>query len=156
MARLDGRIALVSGGGRGIGRGIVLELAREGADVAVRPYRRRRDGEGPRCGRSVTVERDECGGGGTGASGTVDPRAMSAEMQQIADMKGLSREAGVIVQALARRRPGGPPRASSRPSSTTGSCCPGAPAGGPAEAHAYRLSPCGVFPGDVGSRTSVC
>jgi len=42
MARLEGRIALVTGGGRGIGRGIVLEFAREGADVAV-VFRRDRD-----------------------------------------------------------------------------------------------------------------
>ena len=39
MGKLHGKFALVTGGSRGIGRGIAIELAREGADVAIN-YRR--------------------------------------------------------------------------------------------------------------------
>jgi 3-oxoacyl-[acyl-carrier protein] reductase len=39
MGKLEGKIALVTGSSRGIGRGIALAFAREGADVAVN-YRR--------------------------------------------------------------------------------------------------------------------
>src|SRR5437899_88482 len=35
MARLEGKVAIVTGGGSGIGRGIVLAMAKEGADIAI-------------------------------------------------------------------------------------------------------------------------
>ena len=39
MGSLEGRIALVTGGGRGIGKAISLALANEGATIAIN-YRR--------------------------------------------------------------------------------------------------------------------
>ena len=39
MGILDEKTALVTGGGRGIGQGIVLELAKEGSDIVIRALR---------------------------------------------------------------------------------------------------------------------
>lgn len=42
---LEGKIALITGSGRGIGRGIALRLAREGADIVVNFFRNREPAE---------------------------------------------------------------------------------------------------------------
>ncbi len=44
MSRLDGRVAVITGAGSGIGRQVAIEFAREGAKVVVND--RRRDGSG--------------------------------------------------------------------------------------------------------------
>ena len=33
--RLSGKVAIITGGGSGIGRGIAMAMAREGADIAI-------------------------------------------------------------------------------------------------------------------------
>ena len=45
LRSLEGEVALVTGAGRRIGRGIALELARAGADVVVHVNRSRAEGE---------------------------------------------------------------------------------------------------------------
>ena len=74
MGSLDGRVALVSGGGRGIGRGISEALAAEGAAVAVN-YRRDRDAA------DATVAAIEAAGGTATAYGaSVDDAEADAVM----------------------------------------------------------------------------
>ena len=74
---LAGRIALVTGAGRGIGRGIALGLAKEGAEVAVN-YRR--DGEAA----AEAVAEIEAAGG--------KARAYQASVDNIEDCAGMVAE----------------------------------------------------------------
>jgi NAD(P)-dependent dehydrogenase (short-subunit alcohol dehydrogenase family) len=55
MARLEGRTAIVTGGGRGIGRATALLLAEEGANVVVNDYGVAVDGTKPDSGPAAEV-----------------------------------------------------------------------------------------------------
>ena len=67
MGSLDGRVAIVTGAGRGIGRSVAMLLAAEGMSVVVNDLGGALDGSGSDAGPAQQVA-DEIGAGGSGAS----------------------------------------------------------------------------------------
>src|SRR5689334_410666 len=104
---LDGRIALVTGGGRGIGRGISIALAEAGADVAV-GYRRHRDQAD-----AVVEQIEQVGRRATAVQASVEDRAeveamVAAATEELGPPSILVASAGIAsrYQSVADLDPG--------------------------------------------------
>jgi NAD(P)-dependent dehydrogenase (short-subunit alcohol dehydrogenase family) len=84
----EGRVAIVTGAGRGIGRGHALELARQGAKVIVNDVGAALDGEGSDVGPAQAVVDEITAMGGEAAANTDD----------VSDWAGAER---LVTQAIA-------------------------------------------------------
>jgi 3-oxoacyl-[acyl-carrier protein] reductase len=100
MESLTGKVALVTGGGRGIGRAITLSLARAGCDVAINYRERQSDAESAakdvqNCGRrSVAMAADV-------SRGPEVKRLVAAVEQQLGPVEILVNNAGkILIQAI--------------------------------------------------------
>ncbi len=103
MGICEGRIALVTGAGRGIGRGHALELARQGAKVVVNDFGMERDGSGKQqpVAQQVVDEIKAMGGEAVAHAGDVADWNTAKEMIDLAydtfgDLHVLVNNAGIL------------------------------------------------------------
>jgi NAD(P)-dependent dehydrogenase (short-subunit alcohol dehydrogenase family) len=107
MTTLDGRVVLVTGGGRGIGRAHCLELARRGAAVVVNDPGVSRDGTGGASGPAadVVAEIEQAGGKAVAHTGSVASWDDVADMVHTAvsafgTLTGVVNNAGIVRDAM--------------------------------------------------------
>ena len=92
---LEGKVALVTGGSRGIGRAIALELARAGADVVV----------GYRSGTEEAEDVAKEAGGRAVQADVSDPEQAKALVAQAGDLDIVVNNAGLTRDGLLARMP---------------------------------------------------
>src|SRR5947209_11302130 len=84
MGALDGRVAIITGAGRGIGREHALLFAREGASVVVNDLGGANDGTGADAGPAQEVVDEITAAGGTAVANTDDVAAWDGAARLIA------------------------------------------------------------------------
>jgi NAD(P)-dependent dehydrogenase (short-subunit alcohol dehydrogenase family) len=84
MARLDGRVAIVTGAGRGIGRSVAKLLASEGASVVVNDLGAEMDGSGRDAGPAAQVVAEIAEAGGTAVVNGADISSFEAAEDLVA------------------------------------------------------------------------
>ena len=100
MEQLTGKVALVTGGGRGIGRAISLALARAGCDVAVN-YRERRDDADSAVGEIEKLGRRAAALQADVSRGTDVMQLMRAAESQLGPIEILVNNAGkILIQSI--------------------------------------------------------
>jgi NAD(P)-dependent dehydrogenase (short-subunit alcohol dehydrogenase family) len=85
MGRLDGRVAIVTGAGRGIGRSVALLLAGEGASVVVNDLGAALDGSGADASPAGQVVAEIGAAGGKAVANTADVSGHEAAQALVAD-----------------------------------------------------------------------